>query len=266
LVPGYYHAFYPTEYVVPFNKETPHTVKGCIDFIKDYLFTKMVSPDEVAAIALEPIQGEGGYIVPPKEFLEEIRKICDEHGIMMIVDEVQSGMGRTGKMFALENFGVKADIVTTAKGIASGMPLGAFIANESTMDWPVSAHGTTFGGNAVSLAAAAATLKLLEGGVMANAAKVGKMMKDRLQKIQHPSIGNVRGIGLMIGVEIVKNKNSGVLPDVANRDKILQECFKRGLLMLGCGSNAIRFCPPLILSEAEANAGLDIFEEALKSL
>lgn len=268
LVPGFYHAFYPSNFICPHDKETPHTVKGCISFIKDYLFKKMVSPDEVAAIALEPIQGEGGYIVPPKEFLQEIRKLCDEHGILLIVDEVQSGMGRTGKMFALEHFDVKADIITAAKGIASGMPLAAFIANESVMDWPLSAHGSTFGGNPVSLAAAIKTLDLLQGGLMDNAAQVGKAMLKRLKPMvdKYPMIGDVRGFGLMIGVEIVKNKKEGVLPDADIRDKIIQECFKRGLLMLGCGSHAIRFCPPLVLTEEQAMVALDIFEEALKAV
>ncbi len=268
LVPGYYHAFYPKTYKCPADAETPYTVKGCIDYIKNYLFAKMVSPDEVAAIAFEPIQGEGGYIVPPVEFLQEIRKICDEHGILMIVDEVQSGMGRTGKLFAIEHFGVKPDIITTAKGIASGLPLAAFIANESVMEWAVSAHGTTFGGNAVAMAAAAKTMDLLQNGLMDNAAKVGAKMLERLKTFvaKYECVGDVRGHGLMIGVEIVKGKKANVQPDAATRDKILQECYKRGLLMLGCGSHAIRFCPPLVLTEAEAMVGLDLFEDALKSL
>ncbi len=266
LVPGHYHAFYPKNYKCPENLEVPTSVEGCIAYIKDYLFGKLVPPDEVAAIALEPIQGEGGYIVPPKEFLQEIRKICDEHGILMIADEVQSGMGRTGKLFAMEHFGVKPDIITTAKGIASGMPLAAFIANEETMDWPVSAHGTTFGGNAVALAAAMKTMDLLEGGLMANATKVGNVILKRLQSIQHPAIGDVRGFGLMIGVEVVKNKAKSVQPDPDTRNKIIQECFKRGMLMLGCGSHAIRFCPPLVLTEAQANVAMDLFEDALKSV
>lgn len=267
-VPGIYHAFYPKNFVCPHDSETPHSVKGCIDYIKNYLFGKMVAPEDVAAIALEPIQGEGGYIVPPAEFMHEIRKICDEHGIMMIVDEVQSGMGRTGKLFAIEHFGVKPDIITTAKGIASGLPLGAFIAHEKTMDWPVSAHGTTFGGNAVAIAAADKTLDLLEGELMSNATHVGGKMLESLKPMvdKYKMIGDVRGIGLMIGVEIVKNKNDGVQPDAASRDKIIQECFKRGLLMLGCGSHAIRFCPPLVLSEAQAMVALDIFEDVLKGL
>ncbi len=268
LVPGYYHAFYPRPYKCPADMEIPTSVKGCLSFITDILFKKMVAPDEVAAIALEPIQGEGGYVVPPKEFLEGIRKICDEHGIMMIVDEVQSGMGRTGKLFAIENFGVKPDIITTAKGIASGMPLAAFGANETVMDWPQGAHGTTFGGSAISLAAANKTLDLLEGGIIDNAAKVGDAMIKRLKPFveKYKSVGDVRGIGLMIGIEIVKDKEGNVQPDADTRDKIIQECFKRGLLMLGCGTNAIRFCPPLILTEDQANVALDIFEDVLKGV
>lgn len=265
---GFYHAFYPSEFLCPHDKETPHSVKGCISFIKDVLFKKMVAPDEVAAIALEPIQGEGGYIVPPKEFLQEIRKICDEHGILLIVDEVQSGFGRTGKLFAIEHFDIKADIITMAKGIASGMPLAAFVANEQVMDWPLGAHGSTFGGNPVSLAAAIKTLELLQDGLMENATLVGNKMLDRLRPMvsQYDMIGDVRGIGLMIGVEIVKNKANGVLPDAERRDRIIQECFKRGLLMLGCGTHAIRFCPPLILTPEQADVALDIFEHALQSV
>jgi 4-aminobutyrate aminotransferase len=268
LVPGFYHAFYPAEFVCPFDKETPHTVKGCIDYIKDYLFKKIVSPDEVAAIALEPIQGEGGYIVPPKEFLQEIRKLCDEHGILMIVDEVQSGMGRTGKMFAIDHFDVKPDIITAAKGIASGLPLAAFIANETVIDWPLGAHGSTFGGNAMALSAALVTFDLLQNELMDNAASVGTKMLSRLKDFvsRYSMIGDVRGIGLMVGLEIVRNKSSGVLPDPEMRDKIIQKCFERGLLMLGCGSHAIRFCPPLVISEQQAMMALDIVEEVLKEL
>lgn len=268
LLPSYYHAFYPKTYKCPADVEYPTSVKGCISYIKDHLFTKMVAPDEVAAIALESIQGEGGYIVPPIEFIQELRKICDEHGIMMITDEVQSGMGRTGKLFAIEHFGVKPDIITSAKGIASGLPLGAFIANESVMDWPVAAHGTTFGGNAVAIAAAAKTLDLLEGGLMDNAAKVGAKMLERLKGMmaKYECLGDVRGIGLMIGIEIVKDRKGVVQPDAKTRDKIQQECFKRGVLMLGCGSHGIRYCPPLVLTEAEAMVGLDILEDVLKGL
>ena len=268
MVPGIYHAFYPKTFKCPYDAEIPMSVKGCIAYIKEVLFAKMVAPEDVAAIALEPIQGEGGYIVPPIEFMQELRKICDEHGIMLICDEVQSGMGRTGKLFAVEHFGIKPDIITSAKGIASGLPLGAFIANEDVMKWGVAAHGTTFGGNAVAIAAAAKTLDLLEGGLMANAAAVGAKMLERLKTMiaKYDCIGDVRGIGLMIGIEIVKDKKTNVQPDTKTRDKIQSECFKRGVLMLGCGSHGIRYCPPLVLTESQAMVALDILEDVLKGL
>lgn len=268
LLPGIHHAFYPTSYVVPYDKETPHTVDGCLKYIREHLFYKMVAPDEVAAIALEPVQGEGGYIVPPKEFMQGIRQICDEYGILMIADEVQSGMGRTGKLFAVEHFDVKPDIITMAKGIASGMPLAAFVANEEVMSWPQGAHGTTFGGNPVALAAALKTLDLLQGGLIDNAAKVGAAMMDKLKPLVSSSsiVGDVRGLGLMIGVEFVKHKDSGVMANAADRDKVIQECFKRGLLMLGCGSHSIRFCPPLVLTEAQGLSAVSIFSEAIKAV
>ena len=268
LLPGIHHAFYPTNYVVPFDRETPHTVEGCLSYIRDHLFYKIVAPDEVAAIALEPIQGEGGYIVPPKEFLQGIRKICDEFGILMIADEVQSGMGRTGKLFAVEHFDVQPDIITMAKGIASGLPLAAFVANEDVMNWPQGVHGTTFGGNPVALAAALKTLELLQGGLMANAAKVGGHMIEQLKTLVKNSsiVGDVRGLGLMIGVEFVKNKDKGVIANVAARDKIIDECFKRGLLMLSCGSHGIRFCPPLVLTDGQAMQAVKIFMDVVKAV
>ena len=268
MVPGIYHAFYPKSFKCPHNAEVPMSVEGCLAYLKDYLFAKMVAPQDVAAIALESIQGEGGYIVPSTEFIQAIRQICDEHGILLIADEVQSGMGRTGKLFAIEHFGVKPDIITSAKGIASGLPLGAFIANEEVMNWGVGAHGTTFGGNAVAIAAANKTLDLLESELMANATKVGTKMLERLKTFvtKYEAIGDVRGIGLMIGMEIVKNKSSGVLPDPKTRYVKQQECLNRRVLMLGCGSHAIRFCTPLIITEAEAMVGLDILEEVMKGL
>ncbi len=268
LLPGLHHAFYPNDYVVPFDKETPHTVDGCLKYIREHLFYKMVAPDEVAAIALEPIQGEGGYIVPSKEFLQGIRQICDEFGILMIADEVQSGMGRTGKLFAVEHFDVKPDIITMAKGIASGLPLAAFVANEEVMNWPQGAHGTTFGGNPVALAAALKTLELLQGGLTDNAAQVGDVMMTHLKPLLDSSaiIGDVRGLGLMIGVEFVKHKNLGVAANSAARDKVIQECFKRGVLMLSCGSNAIRFCPPLVVTQEQAISAVSIFKDAVKTV
>jgi 4-aminobutyrate aminotransferase len=262
LASGFYHSFYPNENAV--NKSVPHTTEACIAFLKEYLFTKMVSPDEVAAIVMEPIQGEGGYIVPSKEFVQEIRKICDEHGILLIADEIQSGFGRTGKFGAIEHFDVKPDIVCLAKGIASGLPLAAFVANETVMDWPVAVHGSTFGGNPVAMAAAAKTLELIEGGLMENAGKVGTMMLNRLKTMQkkYDIINDVRGIGMMIGVEIGKD---GKL-DGALREKIIEKCFEKGMLLLACGASTVRICPPLVLTAEQANVGLDIFEEVLQSL
>ena len=270
LVPGIHHAFYPKSYKCPQDAEIPYTVKGCLDYIKEFLFKRTVAPEDVAAIALEPVQGEGGYVVPPREFIEGIRQICDEHGILLIADEVQSGFGRTGKLFAMEHFNVKPDIICAAKGIASGMPLSAIIAKESVMNWPKGAHGTTFGGNPVSLAAARVTLDLLENGAMDNAAKVGAKMLERMKTFmeKYDCIGDVRGLGLMIGMEMVKDKDrqSGPVPNGEARDMLIQECFRRGLVMLGCGNNTIRFCPPLILTEDQAMAALDIIEDVIKSI
>ncbi len=266
LLPGIFHAFYPKTYKCPHDAETPTTVKGCLDYITEHLFKRVCSPKDTAAICVEPVQGEGGYLVPSKEFMQGLRKICDEHGILLIADEVQSGFGRTGKLFAMEHFDVEPDIICAAKGIASGMPLSAFMAKESVMNWPEAVHGSTFGGNPVSIAAAIKTLELLESGVMKNAEKVGKVMLSRLQKMQHPAIGEVRGLGLMIGVEIVKHDSKGPIPDPQAKSKLLQEGFKRGLVMLGCGTSSIRFAPPLVLSEAEANVAMDLFEDAVKSL
>lgn len=262
LAPGFYHSFFPNEKTT--NKSVPHTTESCIAFLKDYLFGKMVSPDEVAAIVMEPIQGEGGYIVPPKEFVQEIRKICDEHGILLIADEIQSGIGRTGKFGAIEHFDVKPDIVCVAKGIASGLPLAAFVANEKIMDWPLAVHGSTFGGNPVAMAAAAKTLDLIEDGLMENAGKIGTLMLERFKIMQtkYDLIHDVRGIGLMLGVEIGKEDQL----DGKTRDKIIDDCFHKGMLLLACGTSTIRFCPPLTLTEQEANTALDIFEDVLKGV
>ncbi len=266
MLPELYHAFYPRPYQCPENVEYPTTAQGCLDYIEKMLFEKIIHPSEVAAIALEPIQGEGGYVVPPTEFIKGIRRICDKHRILMIADEVQSGMGRTGKVFAMEHFGVKPDIICTAKGIASGMPLAAFIANEKTMNWPEGAHGSTFGGNAVSLAAANATLDLLQDKLMENAQKVGDYILERIQlwPSQYACVGNVRGLGLMIGIEIVKNKKTNVEPNIKKRDQIIQKAFKKGLLMLGCGNSSIRLSPPLTLTKNDAKTALDIIEGLLK--
>lgn len=268
MLPDFYHAFYPRPYPCPSDVEYPTSVEGCLSYIKDVLFEKIIDPQEVACIALEPIQGEGGYIVPPKAFFKGLRKICDAHGILLIVDEVQSGMGRTGKMFALEHFGVKADIICAAKGIASGMPLGAFIANEKTMSWQNGAHGSTFGGNPVALAAASATLDLLEGGLVKNAQEVGQVFIERLSiwPDKFPCVGDVRGMGLMIGIEIVKHIKGITHPDPVLRDKIIAKCFEHGLLMLPCGSNSVRIAPPLVINKKQASLACDIMETVLVNL
>jgi 4-aminobutyrate aminotransferase len=267
LMPGVYHAPYPDAYRCPYGKTPESFALECAEFIEKELFRTILPPDEVAAIFVEPIQGEGGYIVPPKRFLEELRRLADNYGILLIFDEIQSGMGRTGKMFACEHFGVVPDVITLAKGIASGMPLGATIARAELMTWPPGAHATTFGGNPVSIAAALATLDLLEAELMENAARVGAHLIARLRELPHkyPVVGDVRGIGLMIGIEIVKDQatkeRNGEL-----RDKLISMCFERGLLLLGAGPNTIRLCPPLIITEQQADFAAETIEECLTAL
>jgi 4-aminobutyrate aminotransferase len=269
IVPGIYHGFFPTPFKCPSDKEVPTTTEGCLNYIKDYLFAKLIAPTDVAAIALEPIQGEGGYIVPPPEFLQGLRQICDEHGILLIMDEVQSGMGRTGKLFACEHFGVKPDIITTAKGIASGYPMAAFIANEDVMSWPKGAHGSTYGGGPLACVVANRTLDLLQNGLTDNAANVGAYLLDQLKSLmtEFDCVGDVRGIGLMIGIEIVERLPSGhVKPATALKEKIIDMACQKGLLLLGCGTSTIRICPPLVVSAAQADIAVDIIRESIKEV
>ena len=237
-----------------------------VDYIENVLFASAVPPDDVAAFLVEPIQGEGGYIVPPDHFFPRLRQVCDGHGILLIVDEVQSGMGRTGKWWAVEHWGVEPDIVCVAKGIASGMPLGAMVARRSVMDWPAGAHGNTYGGNPVSCAAALATIHLLESGYIENAARMGEHIMDALDEIvpRHPSIGHVRGKGLMIGVELVKDRTTKE-PAKALRDRMVRAAFERGLLVMSCGRSAVRIAPPLSIERPLVDEGLAIFEEALST-
>ena len=218
----------------------------------------------MAAIFVEPIQGEGGYVPAPTNFLRELRGICDRHGILLVADEVQSGAGRTGKWWAIEHSGVEPDIVTSAKGIASGMPLGVCIAKAEIMDWLPGSHASTFGGNPVSLAAALATMDVIEREGLANAAHVGGLILKRLEgwKETHPLVGDVRGRGLMIGVELVKDKATRE-PVTELRNKVEELAFERGLIILGCGETSIRLCPPLVVKEEEATVALDILEEVL---
>lgn len=238
--------------------------RDVVRWIEKRLFTTTTPPEEVAGIVIEVVQGEGGYVPAPTEFVREIRRICDEHGIMMIVDEVQSGMGRTGKMFALEHHaGVKADIVCIAKGLGSGMPIGACVARAEIMDWHKGAHASTFGGNPVAIASALKTIELLEGGLIENAREVGDHLRSGLKQVaeKHPSIGDIRGLGLMLGVEFVDKTTNE--PDAALRDRVEMECFKHGLILLGCGTSTIRWSPPLILTKENVDVALAIFDEAI---
>jgi 4-aminobutyrate aminotransferase len=236
----------------------------CVRFIEDTLLRRTAPPEEVAAIFVEPIQGEGGYYVPPPGFLPALRELCDRHGILLVVDEVQSGMGRTGKIFACEHWGVQPDIICLAKGIASGMPLGAMIARDEVMDWPAGSHASTFGGNPVSCRAALATMDLLEAGYMANAAARGEQLRAGLLRLQkrHEEIGDVRGLGLMMAMELVSSHDP-YTPAHKMRDEVVQMAFERGLLLLGCGESAVRFCPPLCVSEAQVERALGILPDTL---
>ncbi len=266
LVAGVYHAPYPDTYRSGLSPGA--TVDRCIEFIEQQLFVHLVSPDEVAAIMVEPIQGEGGYIVAPDSFLERLRAIATKHGIQLIADEVQSGMGRTGKMFAIEHSKVAPDIITIAKGIASGLPLGITTAPSSLMgQWPPGAHASTFGGNPVSCAAAIATIRLLRESLVKNAEVVGSYLIDGARALmeKHPLIGDVRGRGLMVGIELVRDRRTKERA-TTERDALVRECFRRGLLVLGAGRNAIRLSPPLVLTKQEADIALRILDEALASL
>jgi 4-aminobutyrate aminotransferase len=264
LMPGVYHAPYPDTYRCPLGSTPDTCADACVDFIEHELFTHLVSPDEVAAIVVEPIQGEGGYIVAPDAFLQRLRALATRYGILLVVDEVQSGMGRSGKMFAVEFSGVEPDVIAIAKGIASGLPLGVAVARADLMAWPPGAHASTFGGNPVSCAAALATIALLRDGIVGNAADVGAHLMSRLKALadRHPLIGDVRGRGLMIGVELVRDRRTKERA-TDERDAVVTACFERGLLVLGAGKNAVRFSPPLVLTREQADTAVKIFDQAL---
>jgi len=261
------HVPYPNEYRNPFREEDcgeGGVGQGALNWIENRLFATTTPAEEVAAIVVEPVQGEGGYVPSPRGFLQGLRHICDEHGILLIVDEVQSGMGRTGKMFASDHYDLKPDIVCIAKGIASGLPLGACVARADLMDWKPGAHASTFGGNPVAIAAALKTIELLERDLVANAASVGDYLKSGLEKLmaKHDRIGDVRGMGFMLGVEFVKDRRTKE-PDVELRDRVEVASFERGLILLGCGANSIRWSPPLILARENVDVALEIFDEAI---
>jgi len=254
LVPDIHHVPYPKG---PEARTVPDYGRRFVEQIEETLFKRTAPPDEVAAIFVEPIQGEGGYHVPPPDFLPALRDLCNRHAILLVADEVQTGMGRTGKLFAVEHWNVEPDIICLAKGIASGMPLGAMIARDAVMTWPSGSHASTFGGNPVSCRAALATLDLLENGYISNAAARGNQLSKGLELLQraYSQVGDIRGLGLMMAMDLVKEHGA---PDPALRDAMVQTAFQQGLLLLGCGDSAIRFCPPLCISSEQVETALHI--------
>jgi 4-aminobutyrate aminotransferase len=261
LVPDIHHVTYPRGC---HGCDAPGAGCACVRAIEDTLFRRTAPPEEVAAVFVEPIQGEGGYYVPPKGFLPALREMCDRNSILLVADEVQSGMGRTGRMYAVEHWGVEPDIICLAKGIASGMPLGAMIARSEVMDWPSGSHASTFGGNPVSCRAALATLDLLEGGYVRNAAERGEQLRQGLLRLRqrHGQIGDVRGLGLMTAMDIVKSHDPYTF-DPAGRDAVVDAAFHSGLLLLGCGESAVRFCPPLCITAEQVETALQVLDSVL---
>jgi 4-aminobutyrate aminotransferase len=265
LVPGVTHVPYPDVYRHAGSQDADAYGLSCARFIEDKLFKTTLPPEEVAAIFVEPVQGEGGYVIAPAVFMQELRRICDHHGILLVVDEVQSGVGRTGKWWAVEHSNVQPDMVCVAKGIASGMPLGITITKSEVMDWVPGSHASTFGGNPVCNAAAMATLDVIEReGLLQNAIEVGHHMMHRMQEWphKHKLVGDVRGLGLMIGVEIVKDKKTKEQAS-AERDRIVQNAFERGVLFLGAGPSTIRVVPPLVVTKDESDIAMDALEESI---
>jgi 4-aminobutyrate aminotransferase len=262
---GVVHAPYPYCYRCPFGKEPANCAVECVGYIENTLFKTIAPPEETAAIVVEPVQGEGGYIVPPRKFFDELARVARQNGILLIFDEVQSGMGRTGKMWAAEHFDAVPDVMALAKGIASGMPLGATVARTDLMTWPPGAHASTFGGNPVSCAAALVTIALLEEELVDHAARMGAYLMDRLREWprRFPVVGDVRGLGLMIGIELVRDQNTRQkAPEL--RDEVLRRAFERGLLVLGAGENTIRLSPPLVVSRDQCDFALETLEECIR--
>lgn len=267
LLPDVHHVAYPNRYRAPGGMSDAQLVAQSIGEIEGDLFARHLDPNDVAAIFVEPIQGEGGYLFPPDGFLRALRELCDRHGILLVFDEIQCGVGRTGRMWACEHEGVEPDIMLSAKGLGSGMPIGAFIARESIDDWKGGAHGSTFGGNPVCCAAALATLDLVEGGLMANAERLGARLISGVRKLaeRHEMIGDVRGRGLMVGMELVKDRSSRE-PDPAASRRLVDTAFQHGLLLLGCGKSVVRVAPPLVIDEVDIDRGLELLGEVLATL
>ena len=266
LMSGVVHAPYPDPYR-PLLESRPGEDYGVtvVRYIEEQILGHLLPPEDVAGILVEPIQGEGGYVIPSPGFFPALRELCDRHKILLIVDEVQSGMGRTGKWWAVEHFGVEPDIVCSAKGIASGVPLGVMFAKKHIVDWPKGAHGNTYGGNPISCAAALATIDLIENGYMQNATEMGDYTRKILEEMmsRHPSIGQVRGLGLMIGLDFVKDRLTRE-PDFKLRDLVVDHAFLHGLLLLGCGSSVIRIAPPLNVTRSEIDEAMEILDEAIR--
>jgi len=265
MVPGVEHIFYPYCYRCPFNLECPDCGFRCVSYIDDYLFHKYVPPEEVAMILAEPIHGEGGYIVPPKGYFREHKKVCDEHGILFTMDEIQSGIGRTGRWFGIEHFDAIPDIVCIAKGIAAGLPLGVTSARADIMDWTPGSHASTFGGNPVATTAAQAVIEAIEEeGMLENAEEQGTYIKRRLTEMMsdHPMMGDVRGVGLMIGVEFVKDKETKE-PAKNEAEEVMTRCFRQGVALVTCGVSTLRMMPPLLITRDLVDSSLEIFEDCL---
>ncbi|MBK9168890.1 MAG: acetyl ornithine aminotransferase family protein [Bryobacterales bacterium] len=264
LMPGVHHIPYAYCYRCAYGKQPDTCAVECVKVIEEQLLKTILPAEEVAAIVVEPVQGEGGYLVPPAKFHEELERVARRHGMLLIHDEVQSGMGRTGRMWASEHFGVVPDILAVAKGIASGMPLGATVARAEVMNWTPGAHASTFGGNPVAAAAALVTIELLEEELIANAERMGRFMMDRMRDWprRFPHVGDVRGLGLMLGVEIVRDRETRER-DPERRNRVVKDAFERGLLILGAGVNTLRLSPPLTISRDQASFALDVLEECL---
>jgi 4-aminobutyrate aminotransferase len=267
MLPGVVHAPYPYCYRCPYGQSPDSCAVECVQHIENTLLKTIAPAEETAAFVIEPVQGEGGYVVPPRKFFDELVRVAGANGILLVFDEVQSGMGRTGKMWAAEHFGVVPDIFTVAKGIASGMPLGATVARSDLMTWPPGAHASTFGGNPVACAAAMVTIELLQQELVEHAAEMGAHMMERMRRwpARFSVVGDVRGLGLMLGVEFVRDQaTKEKAPEL--RDRVVAMAFERGVLVLGAGDNTLRLCPPLVISREQCDFALDTLEACIQKV